>query len=159
MKEFSETSENNNLKPIDSKKRYSVKKWLRVSYRSHPNKHKDDIDNKMFAYDQLIKRIKEQLLSPGDVYFERDYRHDPIDPFSIHAFLTATFRCDILCDPLYEIKVLLQFQDCPFENEVVKQLQQFRLCEACYHPHKLEDLPTFLQAVIAYQDPKYIHTH
>lgn len=159
MKECNSEPQNQLSSPIPKPKRIVTKKWLRVSDLSHPNNLKSQIDVKMFAYDQLIKRIKERFLKPGDVYFERDYRHDHIDPYSIHGFLTATFRCDILCDQIFEIKMLLQFQDCPFENEVIEQLNEFRLCECVYHPAKREDLPAFLQRVIAYQDPNYIHTH
>ncbi len=144
------------LKP--SKRRKTMKKWKTKVCGFLTQRELNRIRTRIWAYDKVIKQAKVLLLKPGDVYFERDYREDDIDPFSVHSLLTPTFYFDIHCDLCLQVIVHYQFQDCPHEEEIRALFNTDQLIESCSPPPKVVDLPAFLQRVIAYQKPEFIHT-
>jgi hypothetical protein len=118
MKEFHEAIEKPITTLICSKVPRISKRWKRISDLSHPNKLKQTIDTRIIQYELVLGKVKELYANTEELCYERDFKHDNENPFTIYSFLTSTFFWEIECDFTYNINVTYQFDNCPYEDDI-----------------------------------------
>ncbi|MET3981151.1 hypothetical protein ABIB62_003772 [Mucilaginibacter sp. UYP25] len=158
MKEILQAIEKPITTPAFTKVRPISKRWKRVSDLSHPNKLKQTIDTRIIQYELVLEKVKHLYANSGEVCYERDFKIDNENPFTIYSFLTPGFWWDIECDLLYDINVTYQFANCPHEDAIRALFREFHLAQYIREVTKQPTLAAFYTAVLAYQKPQYIHT-
>jgi hypothetical protein len=127
MKEISEINENPISTNTYSRIRPISKRWKSVTKHSHPNQMKAFIDTKISQYELVLGKVKELYHSSGELCYERDFKHDNENPFTIYSFLTSTFYWNIECDFVYNINIEYQFYNFPFEQEIRELFLHFNI--------------------------------
>jgi hypothetical protein len=155
MKEISEINELPKTEGTYLRRSRLSKRWKKVSNGTHPNQLKAFNDTKMLQYQFVLDKVK-QFLKPGEVYFERDYKDDGEDAFTIHCFLTKSFYWYIECDLLFTINIHYQFYDCSHEQEIREIFRFHNLTHYVTEVEQKPSLPVFYKGVLAYQKPQYI---
>jgi hypothetical protein len=158
MKEVSETNQNQKTTNTATRIWPISKRWKRISNASHPNNLKALVDTRIIQYELVLNKVKELYTYTGEVYYQRDFKDDNENPFTIYSFLTSGFWWNIECDLIYQINVEYEFYSCPFEDEIKELFRQFNLTEYITEVKKEPSLAAFHKAVIAYQQSQYIHT-
>ncbi|MFA6246246.1 MAG: hypothetical protein WC615_04855 [Mucilaginibacter sp.] len=158
MKEISEVNEIPITTPTYSKVYPISKRWKKVSKLSHANNHKQLIDTRIIQYECVLRKVKELYANSGETCYERDYKHDNENPFTIYSFLTSTFWWDIECDFVYQINIVYQFENSPHEDAIRALFREFHLTPYITEVAKQPSLAGFHKAVLAYQKSQFIHT-
>jgi hypothetical protein len=157
MKEISEINEIPITTPTYHKFQRISKRWKKVSKLSHPNNLKLIIDTRIGQYECVLWKVKELYANSGETCYERNYKDDNENPFTIYSFLTSTFWWNIECDFVYNINVEYQFYNCPFEQEIRELFRHFHISLYVTEIRKEPNLTAFYKAVLAYQKPQFIH--
>jgi hypothetical protein len=158
MKEISEIPETPITTETYSKVRPISKRWKTVKKNSHPNRFKATLDTSIIKYELVLGKVKELYLDSGERCYERNFKDDNENPFTIYSFLTSTFYWNIECDYTYNINIDYQFYHCPYEDEIRELFMRFNLTLAITEVSKLPTLAAHYKAVLAYQKPQFIHT-
>jgi hypothetical protein len=157
MKEISGNDEIPITTPTYHKVQRISKRWKKVSKLSHPNNLKQIIDTRIGQYECVLSKVKELYANSGETCYERDFKHDNENPFTIYSFLTPTFWWNIECDFVYNINIEYQFYNCPFEQEIRELFRHFNISLYVTEVQKKPSLTAFHKAVLAYQKPQFIH--
>ena len=156
MKEISEITENP-ITTTSTRKVYPIsKRWKVVKNSTHPNRMKDHIATRMIQYELVLGKVKELYKDSGEHCYERDFKHDNENPFTIYSFLLSNFYWNIDCDLNFNITLEYQFWFCPFEQEIREIFLHFDVAHHVVEVDKKPSLPAFHKAVLAYQKPQYI---
>jgi hypothetical protein len=134
------------------------KRWKKVSKLSHPNNHKELIETRISQYESVLRDVKELFANSGEICYERNFKDDNENPFTIYSFLTSTFWWEIECDFCYQINIVYQFQNCPYEAEIRALFKTYHLTPYITEVAKQPSLAAFYKAVLACQKPQFIHT-
>ncbi|WP_374950244.1 hypothetical protein [Mucilaginibacter sp.] len=132
------------------------KRWKVVKNNSHPNRMKDVIATRIIQYELILGKVKELYKYSCELCYERDYKHDNENPFTVYSFLTSTFYWNIDCGLNFNITLEYQFWFCPFEQEIRDLFLHFNASIYVTEVSKQPTLPAFYKAVLAYQKPQYI---
>jgi hypothetical protein len=157
MKEISEVPEIPKTTETYSRVRRISKRWKSITNYTHPNQMKMELDTRMIQYELVLGKVKELYQGSGEICYERDFKHDNENPFTIYSFLTSTFWWFIECDFTYNINIKYQFDNCPYEEEIRRLFLHFNVSMEVIEDTK-PSLPAFHKAVLAYQKPQFIHT-
>ena len=157
MKEISEVKEIPITTSTYTKFYPIAKRWKKVSKLSHANNHKQLIDTRITQYELVLDKVKLLYTNSGEICYERDFKHDNENPFTIYSFLTSTFWFDIECDLCFNINVVYQFDKCPHEAAITALFREFHLTPYITEVAKQPSLAGFHKAVLAYQKPQFIH--
>lgn len=107
-------------------------------------------------YMQILQRVK-PLLANTSPLFERDYRHcNAEDALAMHAFISETFYWHLECTFHYDFMVYYAFNNCPFEDEIRKELRLYPFDTNSKEVQLQPDYLTFYKNVLRVQDRKYI---
>jgi len=79
------------------------------------------------SYNEVIKLVKAHHLQSGDVYFEKDSKHDFSQFLAMHSFITPSFYWRLDCAAYYDFEIEFAFNNCSFEAEIRKLFRAFPL--------------------------------
>jgi hypothetical protein len=158
MKEISEINKIPITTPTYQRVQRISKRWKRITKSSHPNNLKQLVDTRIGQYECVLRKVKELYAGSGEICYERDFKDDNENPFTIYSFLTSTFWWDIECDFVYQINIVYQFDNCPHEDAIRAMFREFHLTPYITEVAKQPSLAAFHKAVLAYQKPQFIHT-
>lgn len=157
MKEISEINEIPETTQTYHRVQRISKRWKKISNATHPNQMKAFVDTKISQYELVLGKVKELYHGSGELCYERNFKDDNENPFTIYSFLTSSFWWNIECDFVYNIIIEYQFYNCPFEEEIRELFRHFHISLYVTEVRKEPSLPTFHKAVLAYQKPQFIH--
>lgn len=108
------------------------------------------------AYHEVLKLVKTHYMQPGEVYFEKDLKHDMSQFLAMHSFITPSFYWRLDCAAYYDYEIEFAFGDCPFETEVRKLFRAFPLDRQAKQIELKPNFEMFYRLAIEMMDPKFI---
>ncbi|MDO3643839.1 hypothetical protein [Mucilaginibacter sp. L3T2-6] len=111
-----------------------------------------------FAYHEVLNLVKMNYMQAGEVYFEKDFKHDkdPKNFLAMHSFLSLTFYWRLDCAAYYDYEIEFAFHECPFEEEVRKLFRAFPLERQAKEKVLQPNFKMFYRLCIEMMDPKFI---
>jgi len=134
------------------------KRWKKVNKLSHPNNLKVTNDTIMHQYYGALKFLKAECLQTGTLYFERDYKDDNSDPFTVHSFVCENLFFNLECDFNYFMQIEYDFAAFPRIDELLWHVGFAKVQGMLFYKPRIPNLTTFFNGVVAYQEPQFIHT-
>lgn len=114
------------------------------------------------TYHEILKSAKSlysQLESTSErTVFEKDYRCDNSESsLAMHTFLTSSCYFHLECSYDYLYRIRYDFYNCPFENELMEQieLRDQYTPGSCKHWQTKPNCNEFFQRVVEVQDAKF----
>lgn len=147
----------NTKQPTEQHK--GTKRWILAEGRKRSWKQQY-LQNSSVEYNFhcLIKLIKTQFLNPGDIYFERDYKHDRSESlYSMHGFMCSFVKLRLDCPLHYNYEVDYAIHDCPFEAELRALLKVGLLGQQAKEISLQPNFPAYWQHVLNYHPAEFIH--
>lgn len=137
--------------------RRPTKRWI-VAQRRPERQQVLQNENVETAYHHVLSIIK-SLLHPGEVYYERDLKHDHTQgSLGMHTFVCSTLYWSLYCQLTHNYFVEFAFHNCPFEDKVREVLKAYPLDRTATECQLKPDYTTFYRTVLAVQDPQYLFT-
>lgn len=133
------------------------KRWKKVSKLSHPNNLKVTNETISIQYHNTLKLIKARYLKPGTQYFERDYKDDVDDPFTLHSFICPQLSFVLTCDFQCYMQIEYDFADFAHTADVLWRVAYANELKMLFHKPRQPSLAEFFNGVLTYQEPRFIH--
>ena len=144
--------------PLAKENRFT-KRWVIAASRGNWKQQRLINEALEIAYHSIIDTVKRLYLTDGEIYYDRDYKHDKMENcLAMHSFITSTFYIYLECDFCYDYKMEYDFHNCPFEAEVLEMLKQFPMNHAAKRIHLVPDYTAFYEKVLQIQDSKFIYS-
>jgi hypothetical protein len=136
-----------------------TKRWILAQRQQCRILHETDNASIESSYHQLLNAVKSHHLKLGEVYFERDYKHDRSEGLTgMHCFITENFYWRLDCAFTYNCEISFAFSDCSYETEIRSFMQAYPLDRVTTEKQLAPDFETFYNTVLAVQDPAFIHS-
>jgi hypothetical protein len=108
---------------------------------------------------RAVDRAKKLLTQTPITYFERDERKDTShSPFAMHTFLSRSLYLHLECNIMCEFQIQYAFNHCSYEKEIREMLKSYPLEGRVKEVELSPDFSTFYDAVLRFQDKKFIRT-
>lgn len=134
------------------------KRWVLAQRKHCRGLHQTDNASVEASYHRVIDFIKTRHLKLGEVYFERDYKHDRTEGLAgMHCFLTPNFYWRLDCAFTYNYEVTYAFHNCAYEADVRQLLQAYPLDRTATEKALAPNFDSFYQTVMAIQEQQFIH--
>ncbi|WP_295791978.1 hypothetical protein [Mucilaginibacter sp.] len=108
------------------------------------------------SYHEVLNLVKTHHLKPGDVFYEKDSKHDTSEFLAMHGFMTSTFFWRLDCAAYYDYEIEFAFNNCPFEAEIRRCLRAFPLDRQAKEIQLKPDFKTFYNNVLKVQPSEFI---
>lgn len=141
-------------------KRFQImKRWIIAESRKN-YEHQRGMNRCLeAAYHRIIVAVKQQFLKPGEVYYDRDYKHDKTENcFAMHSFISPSFYIYLECSFDYDYRVEYAFNTCSFEADIRTMLRPYPLDRQATEVQLKPDFKTFYDTVMRIQDRSFIFT-
>ena len=140
------------------KERPPMKRWV-IAMTNSSHKQKKDCNKCVeAAYMRIVDAVKKLYLTPGTVYFEKDYRQDRQSAMAMHTLLTPDFYIHLQCSFFYDYEVEYAFGNCSYEQIMRQLLKVYPLDSAARQFEPQDSFNTFYNTVLSIQDASHIHT-
>jgi hypothetical protein len=144
--------------PLAKENQFSKRWHIAQSLQNRPQQRLQN-DAVEFDYHRILDVVKRLYLKHGEVYFDRDYKHDKTENcLAMHSFMTPTFYWYLECDFCYDFRVEYDFCNCPFESSILAMLKPYPMDRASKRIQLKPDFNTYYNGVVKVQDAKYIHS-
>jgi hypothetical protein len=136
-----------------------TKRWILAQRQQCRVLHETDNYSIEASYHRLLNAVKTRHLKLGEVYFERDYKHDRSEGLTgMHCLITQNFYWRLDCAFTYNYEISFAFDNCRYEAEIRKLMQAYPLDRTATEKQSAPDFNTFYNSVLAVQDPAFIHS-
>jgi hypothetical protein len=134
------------------------KRWVTAHQRKNYDQMTTHNESIEAAYHRIINAVKSLYMLPGEVCFERDYKHDRLEGlYGMHALITPNFYWRLDCAFTYNYEISYAFHNCTYEAEIRKFMRAYPLDRASTQKQLAPDFNTFYNSVLAVQEPAFIH--
>lgn len=141
-----------------TRKQYRRKRWAIAQTRGTHQYQAIRNSCTEAEYHRILNAVKTLYLKQGEVYFERNYKHEETENFlSMHSFISATCYLYLECDFCYDFQVEYAFDNCPFEAQIRTFLRIHPLDTRATEKELQPDFKSFFERVLKFQDPQFIH--
>lgn len=139
------------------------KRW--ITALSNPYKDSSHYQNSIIelTYHEILKLAKtlySQLQSTSErTVFEKNCKNDNSEScLAMHTFLTSSCYLHLECSFDFKYRILYDFFNCPFEKEIMKQIQLRKDYSpgSCKHRQTKPNCEEFFNRVIKVQDAQFI---
>jgi hypothetical protein len=137
-------------------KRQPGKRWKIAQTRGTDKQQAMRNDCIEASYHEVIKSIKQLYMQDGEVFFERDYKHDRSDFLAMHCILTSSFYWRLDCALYYDFEIAFAFSNCPYEAEIRAMLRAFPLDRSTTERTLNPEFNTFYNTVLKVQSAEAI---
>ena len=151
-----------NLMPLKKEKRLG-KRWI-ISL-ANPYKDSANCQNAIIelTYHEIVKLAKtlySRLQSTSErTAFEKNYKNDNSESsLAMHSFLTSSCYLHLECSFDYRYRIQYDFYNCPFEKELMDQIQlrEQNTPGSCKHWQTKPNCKEFFNRVIRVQNAQFI---
>jgi len=152
------------LAPFKKEIRKIEKRW--VIALSNPYKDSSHYQNSIieFTYHEILKLAKtlySQLQSTSErTLYEKNFKNDNSEScLAMHTFLTSSCYLHLECSFDFKYRIQYDFFNCPFEKELMQQIQLREDYSPGYCKHKQlkPNCEEFFNRVIKVQDKEHIY--
>jgi hypothetical protein len=134
-------------------KTYNKAKHLRDGTQKRIN---ETIEGSYHTLKDYVKQLYATLPNESDrIIVEMDRTLEPATVMSMYSFLTRHFYFYIECSIMLQYRVEFQFDQCPFEKEITKALQETILRSYSTEVMKMPNYPDFFEEVLRVQPDKF----
>ena len=114
------------------------------------------IEGSYHALKDHVKKLYATLPNEDDrIIVEMDRTKEPATVMSMYSFLTKHFYFYIECDVMLRYRVEYQFDNCPFEAEITKCMQETILRSHSTEVMKMPNYPEFFKEVLQVQPERF----
>ena len=92
----------------------------------------------------------------GEVYYEKDLKHDSSQFLAMHSFITPCFYWSLDCAAYYDFEIEFAFHNCPFEAEIRRMLNAYPLDRKAKEKQLQPDFATFYNTALKVQPAEFI---
>ena len=152
--------------PIPKKKDALINPPTKSVYKHHqkaakfasPNQKKINlaINDTYHLLIELVKELYSTLPNESDrIIVEMNRAEEPLNPICMYTFLTPHFYFYLECSIVFQYRVEYQFDQCPFEKEIMHRLKTTILRDYSTEIMKMPDYPHFFAEVLKHQPEKF----
>jgi len=110
------------------------------------------------SYHRIIDAVK-LYLKPGEVYYERDHKHDKRqNALAMHCFMTSSSYIYLECLLNYEYMVEYAFHNCQYEADLRAMFAPFPLNHRAVEVELKPNFRAYYDTVLSVQEPHFLHS-
>ena len=103
-----------------------------------------------------VKALYANLPNEEDrLIVEMDRSKEPSNPTSMYTFMTKHFYFMLECSVMLQFRVEYQFHECPFEEQIMKEMSTFTFRSHSTEVMKMPNYPEFFAEVLRVQPLKF----
>lgn len=152
--------------PIQPKQDDQIKSPITSVYKHHqkaakfasPNQKKINlaIHDTYHLLIELVKELYATLPNESDrIIVEMNRAEEPLNPICMYTFLTPHFYFYLECSIVYQYRVEYQFDNCPFEQEIMHRLKTTILRNYSTEIMKMPNYREFFNEVLRVQPERF----
>jgi hypothetical protein len=152
--------------PIPTKKDDLITPSTKSVYKHHhkaakfasPNQKKINlaINDTYHLLIELVKELYSTLPNESDrIIVQMNRAEEPLNPICMYTFLTPHFYFYLECSIVFQYRVEYQFENCPFEKEIMHRLKTTILRDYSTEIMKMPNYREFFAEVLKHQPERF----